>query len=131
MSASEHRTLNVGSCGLVCSACVHATEGCTGCDDGGGDPDCHQRVCTANKAIEGCWQCESFPCDVGYFATAAGTPGEAWRGLCVASVQLIRELGAERFERLIGAAHGTIDYGVYRHRSPCEMRAILAQPTGD
>lgn len=50
-------------CGLACCVCGE-NEDCAGCRNGG----CREREwcgiqkCCRKKGIEGCWECESFPC---------------------------------------------------------------------
>ena len=112
----------VAYCGLVCSVCCHAHKGCPGCRAGGGDEHCHQRKCCAEFGLEGCWQCQRFPCGEGYFAD------EAWSGLCIALVCMVRVVGrqklAARVESKLGA---TIDYGEHRFKDPQEIEALLLE----
>ena len=59
---------SIGYCGLVCKLC-HLSDKCSGCKSehnccgrhlsGSG---CYQYNCCVNKGIEGCWECEDFPC---------------------------------------------------------------------
>ena len=119
---------SVAYCGLVCGVCAHASNGCIGCRSGGGCADCHQRQCCTDKGLDGCWQCESFACDKGFFA-ADDDP--AFRGLCIGSVQCIREIGIESYvERLVSTLGGAIDYGDYRYKDPEEITAMLRGDSG-
>ena len=114
-----------GYCGLVCSVCLHATGGCVGCRNGGGDADCHQRTCCKKKALDGCWQCDAFPCDRGYFAS------EAWRGVCVGFIRTIADRGIDAFTEIVASALGAVvDYGDYRFKTPQEVRALLEGDPG-
>ena len=109
-------------CGLVCAICSHIDEGCPGCAEGGGDPDCFQRQCCRAKDLVGCWECGSFPCDRGFFGD------EAWRGLCIGFVQSIQETGADSFLGCVRARLGdTVDYGHYRFKSASEIRTALSE----
>ena len=114
----------IAYCGLVCGVCVHATperEGCPGCRRGGGDRRCYQRTCCQDNGLQGCWECDEFPCEHGYFADAA------WRGICVGSTEAIRDLGPHGFVARLVAKVGTrMEIGDHRHREPEEVRAWLA-----
>lgn len=112
---------NVGYCGLVCGVCRNALKGCTGCRKGGGDEHCYQRECCEENGIEGCWECGEFPCGKGYFAD------DAWKGLCIGSVQAIKDHGLRRYIELVTTILGSdVEYGDYRFKDPDEIRAILA-----
>jgi hypothetical protein len=116
----EGSSAGAAYCGLVCAVCAHARAGCRGCREGGGDEVCHQRRCCVERGLAGCWECEDFPCDKGYFAD------EAWSGLCIGFVQAVREQGPEAVVRAARSALGeTSDYGEYRFRDPEEVRAML------
>lgn len=59
------RELGIARCGLACCLCSE-NESCKGCD-AGNCPDkdwCHNRKCSMEKGLEGCWQC-SAPCREG------------------------------------------------------------------
>jgi len=106
----------VGYCGLACGVCAHACP-CKASPEHG-DQDCYQRKCCIEKGIGGCWQCESFPCNEGYFAT------EEWSGLCVACVQCIVEDGLDRFVSLANCNLDP-DFGLYRHKRASEVAGAL------
>jgi hypothetical protein len=118
----------IAYCGLVCGVCVHAArerEGCPGCRQGGGDKHCYQRTCCQDYGLQGCWECDEFPCEHGYFGDAA------WRGICIGSLECIRDLGpAEFVARLVSKVGTHMEIGDYRHRDPTEIRAWL-QAAGD
>ncbi len=116
-------TETVAYCGLVCGACSKSVEGrCKGCKTGGGDKNCYQRKCCTGKNLDGCWQCEEFPCDEGYFADA----NKRWRGLCIGSVQCARNYGVEGYvERLVSRLGRNVDHLEYQYKDPEEMRRIL------
>ncbi len=113
----------VAYCGLVCGVCAHAAPhdgGCQGCRHGGGPADCYQRECCVGNGLDGCWQCDEFPCDKGFFAD------DAWKGLCIASVQCIKDSGIGPYvDRLVSRLGTTVEYGEYRHKSPEQIRAAL------
>lgn len=111
---------SVAYCGLICGLCNHMGEGCIGCRGGGGDRDCYQRDCCRNKGIGGCWDCNSFPCDRGYFAD------EAWQGLCKGFTQRIRDEGIEKFVSLVQSKLGkAVEYGDLRFKDEKEIVATL------
>jgi hypothetical protein len=124
-------TRTIAYCGLVCGICVHAApehEGCLGCRGGGGDKQCYQRRCCESNGLLGCWECEEFPCEHGYLADAA------WRGICIGSIEAIREFGPDAFvARLVSKVGTRMEMGDYRHRDPQEVRDWLAaaEPTSD
>jgi len=106
----------VGYCGLACNVCIGACS-CKASPEHG-DQECFQRKCCIEKGIDGCWQCEAFPCSEGYFATTE------WSGLCIACVQCIVEDGLARF---VSLAKCNLDpnYGLYRHKSASEVAGTL------
>ncbi len=124
---NDNLIATVAYCGLVCGVCVHGAaerEGCAGCRKGGGSKDCHQRRCCLEKGLDGCWECESFPCDQGFFGD------DAWRGLCIGSVQCVREHGLAGYvDRLVARAGRSIELGDYRHKTPEEIRDLLCRGT--
>jgi hypothetical protein len=106
-------------CGLSCAVCSHASEGCVGCRGGGGPEVCDTRQCCEERRLDGCWQCEGFPC-AKFFAD------EAWTGLDIGCVQLIKALGPQAFMDLARSRLGeAFDYGYLRYRTPQEIEAIL------
>jgi hypothetical protein len=110
----------VAYCGLVCEVCKNVEKGCKGCRSGGGAEDCYQRRCCLEKNINGCWQCDIFPCEKGFFAE------EAWKGLCIGFTQCIREKDVEKFVSLVKSKLGkTIEYGEFRFKKEEEILAIL------
>jgi len=113
----------VAYCGLVCGVCRNAVQkGCKGCRSGGGDEDCYQRKCCIKNGLDGCWQCEKFSCNKGFFADA----DKAWRGLCIGSVQCIKDYGIESYvDRLVSRLGKDVEYGDYRFRDPQEIKTML------
>ena len=113
----------IAYCGLVCGICVHAAperEGCPGCREGGGDKRCYQRTCCQDYGLQGCWECDEFPCERGYFADPA------WRGVCIGSVVCIKDHGATGFvTRLVSKVGECMEIGDYRHKDPEEIRALF------
>jgi len=110
----------IAPCGLVCDLCANASpekHGCVGCADGGGNVNCEQRKCCTTKSIKGCWECIEFPCEKGYLAET----NVEWRGMCVASIQGIRDCGLTQFiagmEKRFPQG---IEYGNYRYKSIAE-----------
>jgi len=113
---------DIGCCGLLCSVCSHTREACSGCRSGGGDEHCRQRECCGERQLDGCWECNSFPCGTGYFADGP------WHGLCTAFVTLIREVGPDAFVALVRDRLGAVvDYGGYRFRDAEGFRKELLE----
>ena len=106
----------VGYCGLACNVCMGACPCKASLEHG--DQDCFQRKCCIEKGIDGCWQCEVFPCNEGYFASVE------WRGLCIACVQCIKQEGIDGFVSL-AKSNLDPDYGLHRQRSASEVREAL------
>ena len=60
---------SIAYCGLICELCHQANE-CDGCKSEKNncgkhlsDAGCFQRMCCIKKNINGCWECDNFPCD--------------------------------------------------------------------
>ncbi|HYF81545.1 MAG TPA: DUF3795 domain-containing protein [Clostridia bacterium] len=65
---------SIGYCGLVCKLC-HVADKCSGCKSENNccgrhlsDSGCYQYNCCINKGINGCWECDDFPCDEDMFS---------------------------------------------------------------
>ena len=94
-------------CGLICGLCKEIHE-CRGCRYGGTDQNCYQLNCCKDKGITGCWLCESFPCDKGYFIN------KEWQGLIIGFAKCVGEMGEEDFFKLVKSRMGTsINYEEY------------------
>src|SRR5512138_1509398 len=56
---------SIAYCGLVCGRC-HLRESCDGCKNTASlcerSAVCYQRNCCIQKGLEGCWECDDFPC---------------------------------------------------------------------
>ena len=106
----------VGYCGLTCGVCFGLGPGAPKCDchtaPKPGEADCYQRNCCIKKRVGGCWECEDFPCDNGYFGEAHG----GWRGLCVACVQYARDRGLGALADLVVRRQGLkMGHSLYIH----------------
>jgi len=117
----------VGYCGLICGVCPGAGQ----CDCRTApkpeEAGCIQRNCAIDKGIDGCWECDDFPCGEGYFGPQHG----GWRGLCVASVQYAREHGLDALVDLVVRRHGPrMDHSPYMHKSPADVLRILGGAKG-
>ncbi|NOZ67741.1 MAG: DUF3795 domain-containing protein [Deferribacteres bacterium] len=113
---------NFAYCGLVCGLCREAGEKCRGCRNGGADADCYQRNCCIEKGIDGCWQCETFPCDRGYFGD------EKWRGICLGFAHCIRAVGPEEFFGIVESTLGReLDYEDYLYRDVKDVVKMLCE----
>jgi hypothetical protein len=111
---------NIAPCGLICSLCKQKVYGCRGCRKGGGDQMCYQRHCCSGKGIQGCWLCDQFPCDNGYFAN------EKWKGLVIAFSNCHREFGIDRSCSIIEAKFGrSIRYEEYTGVSEQNIYSVL------
>jgi len=113
----------IGYCGLDCTVCVHARknrDACAGCHQGGGAEDCYQRKCCEERSLDGCWECDEFPCNNGFFAD------DAWKGLCTGFCYVIKEVGKERFSRLVRKYMGDkVELGDYRYKKREDIVSIL------
>ncbi len=114
----------VAYCGLICGICYGL--GPENCDCRTNPKpqadDCYQRNCCIGKGIEGCWECEEFPCENGCF----GEYHLGWRGLCVASVQYAREHGVRALVELFVLKEGMrINHSPYLNRTPEEVLKML------
>ena len=112
----------VAYCGLICGVCPGVGQ----CDCRTApkpeEAGCYQRNCCIKKEIDGCWECNEFPCSNGYFGEQHG----GWRGLCVASVQCVRDNGPEALVNLVVQRHGLrMDHSLYMDRTPDEVLEIL------
>jgi hypothetical protein len=116
---NSKQVASIAYCGLSCAVCCHAAKGCRGCRDGGGPEVCEKRQCCEERGLGGCWQCEAFPC-------AKDFADEAWSGLTIGCVQMIKAIGIEAFHSLVKSRLGeTFDYGYLRYRTPHDIEAIL------
>ncbi len=56
---------SIAYCGLVCGKC-HVRETCDGCKNTARlcsrSSICFQRACCIQKNLDGCWECDDFPC---------------------------------------------------------------------
>lgn len=61
------REMGIAYCGLACCLCTEnmaEDTACVGCQNGGcvGKDGCVNYRCCREKGLDGCWQCEEFPC---------------------------------------------------------------------
>lgn len=57
---------SIAYCGLVCKLCSEGKSGqCIGCR--GKSNGCSIKECAQGRKINGCWECNEFPCDEGMF----------------------------------------------------------------
>lgn len=58
------RTKGVAYCGLACCVCSENAD-CAGCRNEGckGKDWCKSFSCCKEKGLNGCWECEQFPCN--------------------------------------------------------------------
>lgn len=60
---------SIAFCGLICDLC-HLSDKCEGCKSSQNscgkhlsESGCFQRSCCRKKDIDGCWKCDTFPCN--------------------------------------------------------------------
>ena len=102
---------SIGYCGLVCKLC-HLADKCDGCKSNKNccgkhlsEKGCYQYNCCLDKNINGCWECEDFPCDEDMFSNTHDIRLRAF-------VRCIKEEGAEKLaEYLIRNQGNGILYG--------------------
>lgn len=57
---------NIAYCGLVCVLCNEGKSGqCIGCREKQGG--CSIKECAQGRKINGCWECDEYPCNEGTF----------------------------------------------------------------
>ncbi|MDD3585933.1 MAG: DUF3795 domain-containing protein [Thermoguttaceae bacterium] len=92
--SKKELTDSVAFCGLVCKMC-HAADRCDGCRsdnnicaEKNSKEGCVSYNCGQEKLIEGCWECDEFPCDKGLFSSPMGKT-------FINCIRFIREKGKE------------------------------------
>ena len=57
------KELGIAYCGLACCSCGELMD-CPGCRDSGckDKESCKNYRCCLKRGLDGCWECESFPC---------------------------------------------------------------------
>lgn len=91
---------SIAYCGIICDLCHLADEcdGCrsekTNCGKHLCEAGCFQRSCCIKKKIEGCWDCNDFPCDKDMY-------GDDHDPKIKAFARCIREDGIEKFADFI------------------------------
>jgi hypothetical protein len=87
---------SIGYCGLICKLCLHADE-CGGCKSTSNtcakhisEAGCYQLDCCVKKSINGCWECEEFPCDKDMYSPVNDAKVKAF-------ARCIKDDGAEKF----------------------------------
>lgn len=89
----EEMLQGIGYCGLVCLYCT----GCVSCRDKDQGIEtqeipCYHKRCAISKKLNGCWECDCFPC----------TDGTMFQNIRVNTfVKFIKEEGIETFLRCI------------------------------
>jgi hypothetical protein len=106
----------IGYCGYACIVCPGGCA-CKASPDNG-DPSCPIRICCQERGLQGCWDCDEFPCDRGAFGN------EDFGGLAKAGVICAREGGVAEYVRL-AEANLDADFSVYKGKSADEILAVL------
>lgn len=86
----------IAFCGLICEMC-HLAGKCDGCKSARNncgkhlsDAGCFQRKCCMQKEINGCWECDEFPCDRDMYSADNDPKVKAF-------AHCIKEDGVEKF----------------------------------
>ena len=87
---------SIAYCGLICELCHQANE-CDGCKSEKNncgkhlsEAGCFQRMCCIKKNINGCWECDNFPCDKDMYSNNHDPKVKAF-------ARCIKEDGVENF----------------------------------
>jgi hypothetical protein len=87
---------SIGYCGLVCKLC-HLADECGGCKSNSNicakhlsEAGCFQLDCCVEKRINGCWECDDFPCENDMYSHDSDAKVKAF-------ARCIREDGVETF----------------------------------
>ena len=93
---NEKAISSISYCGLICELC-HLTGECDGCrsdrNSGGkhlSGQGCFQRACCIGNGLQGCWECDGFPCDRDMYSDNHDPKIKAF-------VRYIRDHGAQEF----------------------------------
>jgi len=85
------KSVMIGSCGLACMLCRSKMSGeCQGCSSLKSD-NCDIKACCISNNIEGCYECDKFPCDKEMFKN---------NKVC-AFVEIAKELGVGGLSSLL------------------------------
>ncbi len=110
-SILESTAENMGYCGLVCELCLEASE-CSGCKtmhnccpEHQVEEGCSIFLCCESKGIEGCWACDTAPCEKAIFSGDNHMRNRAF-------VKFAKEEGVERLVKCVMTNHAKgIVYG--------------------
>ncbi len=92
----------IGSCGLACMLCSAKLKGeCKGCMKSKAS-DCSIKACCINLGINGCYECDKFPCEKDMFSN---------KRVC-AFVKCAKDLGVEE---LVMNLHRNNEAGIKYH----------------
>jgi len=102
---------SIAYCGLVCGKC-HLSSRCEGCKNTASlcerSEVCYQRNCCIRQGLQGCWECNKFPCSEDMYG-----PGHDLRIKAFAA--FIKEEGAEKLiDCLLANEERGIYYGLGR-----------------
>ncbi len=115
----------VAFCGLVCSldSCFENCDGCklgSGC----GEKECIHRKCCIERQIDGCWECDDFPCNKGFFFD-----DEKSKGQFIGCIKYIKKFGLQKLvDRIRENQDRGIKYGLggdYADKSVAEVLNLL------
>ena len=91
---------SIAYCGLICNLC-HLADECEGCRSENNkcgkhlsEAGCFQRSCCIKKKIDGCWDCDEFPCDKDMYSDRHDPKVKAF-------ARCIREDGIEQFAEFV------------------------------
>lgn len=125
---------SIAYCGLICELCHQANE-CDGCKSEKNncgkhlsEAGCFQRMCCIKKNINGCWECDNFPCDKDMYSNNHDPKVKAF-------ARCIKEDGVENFINCVleNNKRGLdIKYqGDYDFRNETEVLALLRKGSLD
>lgn len=100
---------NVAYCGLICplDSCYINCNGCK-MGQGCGDKGCFHKKCCLEKSLNGCWECEEFPCPNGYFSDENKSKGQF-----IACIKYIKENSLEKYvETIMHNGEKGLKYGL-------------------
>ncbi len=100
---------SIGCCGLVCKLCGL----CNGCKSENNrcgkqlfPEGCYHYECCIRKGLNGCWECDDFPCDKDMFSSGHDLRLKAF-------VRCIKEDGPEK---VAGYLKRNTDHGIQYHK---------------
>ncbi len=121
-------TGSIAYCGLICKLC-HLSSVCDGCKSTDNncpkylsEEGCFQHECCLKKNLNGCWECEEFPCDNDMYSIESDQKIKAF-------ARCIKEDGAEQFiQYVLDNKERGIDVAIgkdYDNKTEAEVLKLL------